>query len=51
MNVLVSRGQGARGYDVDGLEKLRVHLDILILHQTMDRSPTVPGGRRAAALF
>ena len=46
--LVVYCGQGARGYAVDGLEELRVHLEVRILHQIMDRSLAVPGGRRAA---
>ena len=51
LSVLVYCGQGARGYAVDGLEELRVHIGVRILHQKMDRSLLVPGGTRAAALY
>ena len=48
-SVLVYCGQDTRGYASGGLEELRVHLDALVRHQKMDRSPAVPGGGRATA--
>ena len=49
-SVLAFCSQDTRGYVFGGLEELRVHLDLRVHHQHMDRSNAAPpGGGTAAA--